>query len=372
MSRIEEIESRCDEIKNEIETRSGEELKALSEELDALIEERKNIMAEAENRKAMLEKAQTVGATVEKVKETTQMDEKRFAVDTMEYRDAFMKKLQGKELNAEERGALTSASSVIPTVTLDRIYGRLAENPLIAELDMLNIAGYVEVPVATTVNDAAWVAMGTAATDAEDVVGKVSLAVYKLIKTVEITADIKSMAIPAFENWLIGALVKKLNAAICNAVLNGSGSSQPTGVISGATAIGTTVTYDNLVGLLTGIGAYMDGGVFVMSSTYFGEVLKLKDSDNRPLVSLGTYGIENKPAYFLFGHKIIIEDAASNVIVFGNFRDGYVFNLGTGITVDADDSVAFRSGSRVYRAMALCDGKPAVASAFAKITVAQG
>jgi hypothetical protein len=40
------------------------------------------------------------------------------------------------------------------------------------------------------VNAAAEVAMGTAATDSADALAHVSLGAYKLIKTVEITADV--------------------------------------------------------------------------------------------------------------------------------------------------------------------------------------
>ena len=49
-------------------------------------------------------------------------------------------------------------------------------------------------------------------------------------------------------------------------------------------------------------------------------------------------------------------EAASEVGV--DLKEGYKFNFAKAPVVDRDESVAFRTGSTVYRAMALADGKP--------------
>ena len=89
-------------------------------------------------------------------------------------------------------------------------------------------------------NSASWVAVGTASTDSADTITSVSLGAYMLIKTVEITADVQTMSIDAFETWLVGRLANKLEAALDAAVFTGTGSSQATGILKTLdTATGT-------------------------------------------------------------------------------------------------------------------------------------
>lgn len=372
----------------------GSELDAPEADLDALEAEVRAINEELETRKNAEQKKAEVrqaiangeapAKKIKEFKEVEKMEERIFTPDTVEYRDAYMKQLMGKPMSLEERGALTSAASVIPTETLNKIYGKLEENPLIAEVEALRIPGYVSVPAATTVNDANWLAMTAAATDGADVVGAVALSAKKLIKTIEITADIQAMSIPAFQGWLVNKLAQKMEAAICAAIVNGAGSTTiPQGVgqsnITTSTAIaGATIA--KLSALMGGLkSAYHRNAVWVMSAeSFFTYIQPLANDVNGALVQDGV-------GYRLLGHRVIFDGAcddckfktggsaeASNAdhIIFGSFKDGYVFNFGEGIAIESDQSVAFRSGSTVYRAMALCDGAVVDKDAFVWTTIA--
>jgi len=363
----EEIELRRAEIAELLKSDDAD-LDALEAEVRSLNEQDEAIRAAAaaaaEERAAVANGE--VGTTIkETIVEENAMSERTFAVDTVEYRDAYLKNLMGKALDAEERAALTSAGAVIPTETLNKVYDLLRENPLINELDVLHIPGYVSVPKAKTVNDANWVAMGTAATDSADVVEAVALSAYKLIKTVEITADIQALAVPAFQDWLTRKLAEKMAAAICKAVLAGTGTNQPTGVMDDGTKVTKAFS---LAGLSEAMGslpsAYHTNAVWVMSATtFFKNIVPLAQDSNGVLVM---NGIE----YRFLGHKVVLDDNAAAKIVFGNFKDGYAFNFAKDIAIEADNSVAFRTGSTVYRAMALADGKPVQSEAFVIVTAA--
>ena len=379
---IDEIEARFAEIESEM-TSDGADLEALEAEVKDLNERKAELRAEAEARKAEAENAANNGETIKKFEEKI-MEERKFTPDSVEYRDAYLKSLMGLPMDVEERAALSSAAAVIPTETLNKIYGKLEENPLIAELDALRIPGYVSVPKATTVNDANWVAMGTAATDSGDVIGYVALTAKKLIKTIEITADIQAMSIPAFQSWLVAKLAQKMEAAICAAVVNGAGNTTvPQGIgqggITASTAI-SSASVSTLAAFMAGVGtAYQRTAAWIMSpATFFGKIVPLANDSNGMVVMNGL-------DYRLLGHKVILdsnvddckfkngstaETANANHIIFGSLREGYVFNYGEGIAIEADQSVAFRSGSTVYRAMALCDGAVVDADAFAWATIA--
>lgn len=379
---FDDIEARFAEIDSELNNEEADH-EALKAEVVQLNERKAELRAQAEARKAAADEATKEGNLIKSLEETKPM-ERTFTPDSVEYRDAYLKSLMGLPMDVEERAALTSASSVIPTETLNKIYGKLEENPLIGELDALHIPGYVAVPKATTVNDANWVAMATAATDSSDVIGSVALTAKKLIKTIEITADIQAMSIPAFQGWLVNKLAQKMEAAICAAVVNGAGSATvPQGIGQGGITASTALSspdVDDFALFMAGVGtAYHKSAVWIMSpATFFGKVVPLANDSNGVVVMNGL-------DYRLLGHKVILdgnvdgckfksgstaESNNANHIIFGSLKEGYVFNYGEGIAIEADQSVAFRSGSTVYRAMALCDGAVVDPEAFAWTTIA--
>ena len=289
-------------------------------------------------------------------------EEKTYAADTPEYRTAFLKQMQGKDLTAEERTAVVAAGAVIPTTTMNQIVGKLELCPIIAAVDVSYIPGFVTFPVENAINNANWVEMATAATDSADTLTSITLGMYKLIKTIEITADVKAMAIDAFEAWLIARLVNKLEKAIANAIFNGTGTNQPTGLLKSGeitnteTFTKTAITYKDIMSILATVPTqYLTGAKFALPRTlFYGEILGLTDDNKRPIVVADPQA----PAKFnILGYPAIIDDnCAADTIIFGDFK-GYKFNFAKPITVESNESVAFRSGSIVYRGMTLCDGK---------------
>lgn len=360
--RIDEINARLAAIAAEVDTATGEALTALEREVSELTAERQQILDEVQTRQQLrsnIAAGIVTGTIIEHNEEENNMENRTFAIDSVEYREAFLMGLQGRELNAEQRAAVT-ASAAIPTQTMNEIVGKLELAPIINAVDVTYIPGNVTYPVEGTVAAASWVAMGTAATDSGDTISAVTLGAYKLIKTVEITADVAAMSVDAFETWLVNRLANKIQRAVATAIMSGSGSSQATG-LSSLTAAGTYtkagITYSDVMAIIAGLPSeYAAGASFVMSrATFFGNVLNIQDTAKHPIVVADAQA----PAKFnILGFPVIIEDAAGTDIYFGDLKEGYKFNFAKAPVVDRDESVAFRSGSTVYRAMALADGKP--------------
>ena len=378
------VQAKLEELADDGEEREGEEgeeapaelpaeiaeiVEGLSDNLDELeqlveqVEGRKAaITAKAEQRSKLIRKI--AGGEAGKVVRTFENDKeerKMFGIDTKEYRYAWLKNLQGKEISAEERTALANGSYVIPQETVNKIYGAMEKFPLINAVDVMHIPGTVIIPVEGTVNAASVVAMGTAATDSEDAMAEVALSNYKLIKTLEITADVAAMAIPAFETWLVEKLANKLSRLVATKIAAGSGTNEPTGLTS-ITATDQTytkaaITFTDILAIIAKLPTeYTPNASFVMSrTTFWSNVLAVKDSDNRPIVVADA----QSPAKFnVLGFPVIIEDQVGTDIIFGDLKEGYVWNFGKDPVVDRDSSVEFRKGSEVYRVMALGDGKP--------------
>ena len=373
MSRINEIETRLSAIASEIET-EGADVNALAEETDVLMEERQKLLDEIETRKATLAKVASLPAKeLEPVvnNKENEMEEKRtFAVDSAEYREAWLKKLQGKELTIEERDAVT-ASAAIPTETMNMVIHKLELNPIIAAVDVSYIPGNISFPVEDAVADANWVEMATAATDAADALRAVTLGAYKLIKTVSITADVQAMAISAFESWLTSRLANKIEKAVDAAILTGSGSNQPTGILTtivtaDGTWASTGLVWKDIATIIGKIASpYRPGATFVMNSNlFYGSIIGMVDSNKQPVVKL--LDTEGPAAYRLVGFPVIVDDnCTSDNILFGDLK-AYKFNFAKSPEVSSDDSVEFRTGNRVYRALALADGKLADTKAIVR------
>lgn len=369
---LQDVEARLSEIDAEINgAESQEVLNTLEEEMRSLRDRQAELKDLAE-RKEVAKGLESREITGNKIEESTKMEEKRtFAIDSVEYREAYLKKLQGKELDAEERAAIT-ASAAIPTITMNKIISILERTPIIAAVDVTYIPGNVTFPVESAVSEAAWVAMGTAAEDGTANLTSVSLTAYKLIKTVEVTADVQAMSIDAFEGWLVDRLANKIAKAVDAGIFNGSGSTsgQCLGIrISKSTQDGTytknNMKWSDITKIIGSLKTeYLPNASFAMNrNMFFNKILGLENSQGNPIVVMDPQA----PAkYNLLGFPVIIDDnSTSGDILFGDFK-AYKFNFAKAPEVTSDDSVAFRTGSRVYRAMALADGKLADTNAIVR------
>ncbi len=360
----------------------AEKMNDVMDKIEALDTEFHDAAVNAANMRAMTAESGIVDlknmsrpVTGGKVVET--MDNKivtEYTADSKEYRSAFLKNLQGKTLTDVETKAFNatavSAPGAIPTETVKKIYGRMADSPLIAAVNLMFIPGNVQIPVEGTINDANWVPMANAATDSADTLSVISLGAYKLIKTVEITADLAAMAIDEFEVWLVDSLAKKLRFAVDKAICTGDGTNQATGILHSGAVTNTGeftmagMTYKDLLKIIAALPTqWLPGASFAMPrALFFGEVLGLTDADGKPVCVLDPQA----PAkYNVLGYPVIVDDnITTDNLIFGDFREGYTFNFAKAPTVESDKSVGFRTGSTVYRGMALADGKVVVKDAF--------
>lgn len=374
--RIDEINERLKAIDAEIDAADGDALTALEAEVVSLTNERKQILDEIETRKQLrtnIAEGLVHGKIIEKEKEIEKMNERTYTPDSVEYREAYLMKLQGRALNDEQRAAV-AASAVIPVQTMNKIVGYLEGSPLLSRVDLTYIPSNVSYPVESANNDAAWVAMGAASVDAEDAITPITLGAYKLIKTVEITADVEAMSIDAFEAWLAASLGAKISKALDAAIINGTGVNQATGICTAVSATGTftkaKATYADLINIVGALGTEpaRNAAFILPRKLFFTDVIGIEDSSKRPICHVD---VESPAKYNVLGYPVVIDDnVPADTILFGDLK-AYKMNIAKAPAVESDDSVAFRTGSRVYRAMALADGKLAVADAFVRFNRAE-
>jgi len=369
---VEQLEARQAELAGmDTEGAATEELEERANELEAIkaeLQARADAAAKAEEERQKVAES-NMDAVIKEFKMEDKKMENRFAIESPEYREAYLKKLQGKELSAEERNAVT-ATAAIPTQTMNEIVHRLELNPMIAAVDFTQIPGYVTYPAESSVAGASWLDIDTASTDSADALQAIALGAYKLIKTVEITADVEAMSIDAFEAWLVSRLVNKIEKALDAGILAGTGTTQATGIaVTKSSADGTFkragIKWGDICEIMGKLpGEYHPNATFVMHPTlFFGKVLGMTDTAGQRVVV-------NEPQanrkFNLLGFPVIVDGNCSTAdILFGDLK-AYKLNLAKAIEVKKSEEAEFRKGSSVYRAMTLADGKLADANAIVR------
>ena len=230
------------------------------------------------------------------------------------------------------------------------------------------IPSNVKIPVEGETEDFSWVDEGTDGKNSDDTIGSVSLTALELIKNIEITAHLEAMSIDAFESFIVKLLARKARRAIDNAIINGKGTKEALGILTAktkanevSTIAGADWSYDDIIDLKRSLkSGYRQNAKFVMSSTTLGMVEKIKDKNDRPIFKdesdNGTQKLSGKPV-------IEYDNVPDGVIIFGDF-EYYYFNFVKNFEIAKDTSVGFKSAKVCYRALALCDGKPALNEAF--------
>lgn len=301
---------------------------------------------------------------------------------TAEYRNAFLKNLQGKKLSDSEERVLTtgaaSAGAAVPETTMNMIIDKLRQTSVLFPLiTVMNVPGDLRLTVANAKNAAAWKAEGIDGTPADDTVAEVVLKGYELIKLVEISKAASAMTLSAFEQYIVAEIGRQMAIAIENAILNGagSGSDQPDGIITSITwatgtnqveyTIATQPTYDDYVAVAALLPTMYHGNAkFVMDRAQYFEVQKIKDNDGRPIFNFNAQG---EYSGTVLGYPVIIDDyMPAGEILFGDFMY-YYMNFSSPVEIESDDSVGFKSGKRTYRGLAVLDGKPSLEEMFIRM-----
>jgi len=278
------------------------------------------------------------------------------------------------EKRADAFNTLSNSAAVIPTQTLNEVISQARPvGGLFNEIRLFNVPSNLSVPVGTPTDAASWHTEGAAVERKNVTATAVTFTGRELIKILSMSAAVKRMEIAAFESYLTQELKNSISDAINAAIVNGTGTGQPTGILSGITwnaanSIETaSLTADNLLAAIAKLPAgYAGGAKFAMSTaTLFGQVYPLKNGEGDYMFTDNERGGVHR----LFGFEIVLDDnIPAGTVLFGNFRY-YGVNVPEGVAVEVSRDSGFTSGLIDYRALCIADGKPIVPGAFVKIEV---
>ena len=373
----EQLQARMDEL---IAETSGEKRDALdNDELEARVNEMEALKAEIENRKAAAaeeaRKAEEV-ARMEGKPIIESEERKMFEVNSPEYRDLWIRKLQGN-LTAEERAneTYTSANSnAVPTLVADKFFEKMKKlAPMLSEITLLRVAGNLKFVAEGVRNSASKHTENSAMAAAADTTVSVTLGGFEFMKVIQISRTAKLMSVDAFEGWIVEMLAGDIARAIDDYILNDATNgiaalTFTTGTNQILNTATTGYTYDNICDLIALLPAAYDAEskFLVNKHTLYGKVAKIKDSAGNPIFVPDTIsGIGGR----LMGYPVIVDDyvaTTNNGLYLGKWTD-VVGNLSEDIHVDSDESAGFTANAVVYRGVSVFDSKPAKGDAIVRL-----
>ncbi len=341
----------------------------------AKADELKNAELTAQANAAALEEIKTIDLQmqakdikIQEVKEVMSNEPKIYNADSVEYREAFLRKLQGTMTETDKMVmagvTTTQAGDAIPTQTVNKIIEKMTKlAPMIGEIDLQNIPGYVKFPVESTVNAAGLHTENAAVEPAVDTLTYVSLGGYEIVKVLQISATVEAMTIDAFESWVVSNLARSLADVIENYIINGTGQSQPKGIDFAETwtdgtnavdwATNTTLADVDLTEQISYLPARCYGNAkwLLNPKTLWQKVMPIRDDGKYKIVTELPGG-----QYAIHGYPVLLSDkVADNDIFFGDFFAGVKANFARPITIASSAEAGFTTYSTLYRGACLYD-----------------
>ena len=142
------------------------------------------------------------------------------------------------------------------------------------------------------------------------------------------------------DTWLPTKIGQRIGRAVANHLINGTGSSQPTGLltsvrtgVTGSTGSTTSVTYNNLVDLTHTVdAAYRQQGNcrWLLNDATLGAIRKIADTNGRPLWTPPFGAFDQANPETILGYPVQVDNSmpvmAANAksIVFGDLKAGYI------------------------------------------------
>lgn len=302
-------------------------------------------------------------------------NEKEEARASVEYREAFFSAMMGHSPEKRELLTTIGAAAVVPVNTFNQIVENIQKvSGLLGHIRILNVPGKMTVAQSDVNTPATWVTEGQEIADSNLPPTSVSLEGYTLAKLFSMSSATQAMSISAFESYLVQELTRCTRDALAQVIFTGTGTGQPTGILTGTTwGAGNSVNVPADGSIWEALGKAMallasnfrQNAVFIMNSAMlYGFLVTQRDSVGQPIF---TQDLASGLPLSLMGKPIVIDDfCPDNTILFGDPRF-YFLNFSQPMAVERSAEAGFTRGTVLYRSLAVCDGKP-VAPAFVRIT----
>jgi len=279
-----------------------------------------------------------------------------------------------RSFDFQKRDILTSSTgSPVPTSFFDQVIlkARLV-GPMLDVPTVLNTAGgeNLQIPSIGTYSSSSTVtAQGANFSESDPAFNSfTTLGAFKYGFIIQLSRELIEDAGVDITSFLAEQIGNGLGFNVQSALTTGSGSSQPTGIvtaagsgITGGTGVSGAFTADNLIDLfysLDGAARLLPGVGWMANGASIGAIRKLRDTAGNYVFSPALDGNQrdlllNRPLYEN-PHMASAGTGAKSVLV-GHMPSYFVRTVG-GIRLDRSDDFAFNADLVTFRASMRCDG----------------
>ena len=216
----------------------------------------------------------------------------QFGVVGKEYQREFLNQCRsGFQTAAMTLQTLNPASGgyLIPSEMHDEIVAALKEENILRQIcRVIETASEHRIPIQATAPSAAFVNETQAITLSSETFDQKVLNAYKLACGISVSNEILADSFYNLEEHLVQEFSKAIGAVEENALLNGTGTGEPKGLLTEMSAdssmyqetAGANISADDLVNLVYGLPApYRKNAVFLVNDTTLAAIRKLKDAN---------------------------------------------------------------------------------------------
>lgn len=293
----------------------------------------------------------------------------------LEYRKSFMNHvLKGTPImaNADETTVTTDVGVLIPQTVLNRIIERIEQHGnILAKVTRTSYKGGVIVPSSNIKPVATWVAeRETSGLQKKTVEGNITFSYYKLQMKIAVSIMVDNVTMEIFEATLARNIAEGITSALEAAIINGSGTGQPKGILKETAPTGQnidikgTFTFKDLCAIEAAVPTGYDDVIWCMrKSTYLTQIVAMTDANGQPIARINT-GFNGKPEYTILGRPVEFTEempafpatvAADTVIAFlFRFRD---YMLNTNMNLRLKRYTDEGTDDEITKATMLVDGK---------------
>lgn len=310
--------------------------------------------------------------------EAEELDEDRRAIlQSPEYRTAFDAYACGRELTAEQRTTLNTATDADGGYAVPELWAELYEGlrefgvvRSLATVITTEMGGTLHVPVVSAAATLpAKTAEEAAVADDGETFAEKAIGAYKYARITKASEEMIQDALFDVGGFVGRRLGEDLALATGAQYVNGDGSGDPEGLFVGATETDTlaangAITADEVIDLVYSVIApYRRNGVFIMNDSTIAAIRKLKDSTGQYLWQTSIQGGEPDR---LLGYPVHSDPnvgslggaVGTRVIGFGDVRRAFVIRDVLGVTVKfldqlfaGNDQVGWRGKLRTSSAV---------------------
>lgn len=380
MTTAAELDNVVTEVRNHMNDADAD-INSMNALLDA-VEARREELRNAEAARRALAGRVNVGVEGNTVRGLSNLGDaagtRAYSVNSVEYRNGFLKNLLHQDLTAEERDAVSyvanttdttyGAANLLPKTLLNQIWNLIDEqHAILADIELYRTGTILEIALLDSIEqgDAKGVEENAANDDEINKYLKVALSGKDFSKHVNITYAMAKMSVDVFESFLASEISTRLGAALASDVIAQIGTDMDTTNKALQTAKAGEVQYKDIATVLSKLKNAKGGAVFYGShETIYNYLVGMVDTTGRPIFQPNAQaGAEGT----LVGIPVKVEDGVTGNALIVGYPKQVVGNMIQDVMIENDRDI--KKHVITYAGYARFECKLVAKKAFAKLTV---